>query len=294
MQPSRRGFTLIELLVAIAIIAILIALLVPAVQKVREAAARTQTANNIKQVTLACHSYHGQFKRLPWPLSQIPGASGRVTFFTALLPYVEADNIAKQAANELMSSSPITYDQNIVPAFLAPSDPFHDGKLITFSNGLKKAPSNLAVNLQAVGRPLATLSINALQNCWTNLEKSFPDGTSSTILIATKYGKCGQWGSTWGQASAKPFVVTATWPETVGPFFGHPIPTVAGVGKTFEAMPPLATCDSNYAQSLSLSGIQVGLADGSGRIVNSSISGLTWRHALIPNDNNPLGADWNQ
>jgi prepilin-type N-terminal cleavage/methylation domain-containing protein/prepilin-type processing-associated H-X9-DG protein len=125
----RKGFTLIELLVVIAIIAILIALLVPAVQKVREAAARTQCQNNLKQMGLALHNFASVHKRFPaalihpgWHASAAPGAqryngpeasfSGDPAYlvynhsgFVALLPYIEQDGLFKQYDYRLAGSS---------------------------------------------------------------------------------------------------------------------------------------------------------------------------------------------
>src|SRR5437773_10661907 len=108
MRATRRGFTLIELLVVIAIIAILISLLVPAVQRVREASSRTQGGNNLKQIGLAFHGYHETFKAFP------PGridANGGATWCVLILPYIEQGDLFK-----LWDMKKLFYDQS--PAFL--------------------------------------------------------------------------------------------------------------------------------------------------------------------------------
>src|SRR5262245_7531277 len=96
-RPRPPGFTLVELLVVIAIIAILIGLLLPAVQKVREAAARTQCTNNLKQIGLALHNHHQVRGAFPSAQDTHFHPYYYWTWLAKILPYIEQDNLRSQA-----------------------------------------------------------------------------------------------------------------------------------------------------------------------------------------------------
>jgi len=170
LKPSprcRSGFTLIELLVVIAIIAVLIGLLVPAVQKVREAAARIKCANNLHQMSLGMTHYHDVNKGYP-PAFAKPSNYGWAVF---VLPYVEQDNLFQQlnVTTTTLSVNPLT--TLALEVYTCPSDP--DSQTVNkYFSGYAK--SNYAVSEQVSdgGSHIKALSIK--------------DGLSNTIMIGER------------------------------------------------------------------------------------------------------------
>jgi prepilin-type N-terminal cleavage/methylation domain-containing protein/prepilin-type processing-associated H-X9-DG protein len=195
-SPSRRsapGFTLIELLVVIAIIAILIGLLVPAVQKVREAAARSTCQNNLKQIGLAIHGYHDAYKILPagWYglANGATGSGNRWPWSVVILPHLEQGPLYQQINPDLktpgipptVAAMPLLGQPLAI--YLCPAEP---NPVPTNSNFANYARSNYAANDQLFGQD-STLRRTLM---------SIKDGTSNTFAVGERERQTAR-GAVW-------------------------------------------------------------------------------------------------
>src|SRR4051812_28669495 len=192
-RPRRSGFTLIELLVVIAIIAILIGLLLPAVQKVREAASRMRCSNNLKQIGLALHNYEGIYNRFPTNGVYLVGAPAPDSYsaLARLLPYIEQANLYQLVDLNAPANAQNAVTSQRIPIYLCPSEQNDRAKPGASATAITRYPLNYAANEGSwmVWNPATGQGGDGAIVLTNNLNAStrvadFLDGLSNTVGFA--------------------------------------------------------------------------------------------------------------
>ncbi|HEX4613893.1 MAG TPA: DUF1559 domain-containing protein [Urbifossiella sp.] len=301
-DPARGGFTLIELLVVIAIIAILIGLLLPAVQKVREAAARTKCANNMKQMALACHSYAGAYNGLPPArniYNQIPtphtlgvGASSANNGYgwaVVLLPYIERNDLYgmykfdpdapcgswTHSLNQPVVNTPVAMMQcpsappNRTGSFAASSTQGPSDAAGTMSYGDYATAWNVTV-ITGVGSPNCALDPFGVPRGVGTIT----DGLSNTILFAEQAGRPDYYVLGVKQPTNAGLLNPNWW----GPWASYNSIKYQGYAANGTSAGTACSITCNNSQGVSnfhTGGAMFSMCDGSVRLINTSVPVLT-------------------
>jgi prepilin-type N-terminal cleavage/methylation domain-containing protein len=255
--PDRRAFTLIELLVVIAIIVVLIGLLLPAVQKVREAAARSQSSNNLKQIVMGVHNAVSVGNQpLPPSFGIYTGVTRKASVFYHVLPYIEQQNVFNA-----YNANP---DQGVpngtpIKTFVAPLDQTNPG------NDTHTSYSSNAAVLGVTDGGTVRL---------TDLTQG--KGTTSTVLFMERFSSTGvpaAYNHHWPHTNAGGTCLFSTF---LGSSANFPSPNFSCNPSSIGPAPTGNTADgvpaTQSATAFTSSGFQVGMADGSVRTISTGIT----------------------
>jgi len=295
--PGRRGFTLIELLVVIAIIGVLVSLILPAVQQAREAARRAQCKNNLKQIGIALHNYHGDFLKFPPGYVSTFDASGTDGgpgwgWGAMLLSHLEQANLQSTINFNLPIESPVNGAPRVAPlaVYLCPSDTVQ--------------PTWSAVTRDAAANPTGTICDVASANYVAVFGVSEPgiagegvffrdsgislkdirDGSSSTLLA-------GERSQFWCEATWVGSVTGAQiFPPQGSPAFPE-MQHASGMtlGHTMEGAPNAPEIECNNFSSPHSGGAQFVFADGHVQFISKNINRSTFQALSTRSGGETLG-----
>lgn len=256
---KRRALSLIELLVAIAIVAVLVGLLLAAIQKARYRAAVLKSEHALRQITLACHAYDGDHGRLPGTGLTLD-ANGEPCLFFDILPYLEESNVYREftvgpGGAVTTPAAPGTGPARVIAVYVSPAD--------------DSLPDRTAGGL---GCTSYTPNRGAFLS-GASLGRSFPRGTSQTILFSERLMMCKGVPNPWYRMAPE-FLV----------FGAAPMPSNFG--------PTVEGCSPERCSSPSALGIVVAMADGSVRFVNRPAATDNWVVGCDPEDTAPFSWTW--